>query len=191
MIAIGEVLISEEVVQEQFVCDLSKCKGGCCVDGDCGAPLTEEETRLVKESYPAIKDYLPELHNTEVSRQGTHVMDDEFGYVTPTVNSGICVYAYTDDAGIVKCGFEKAYHEGKISFPKPISCHLYPIRVKKLPDYEAVNYMPRDTLCAPACTLGKKLKVRVYTFLKDAIVRKFGEDFYEALDATAKQIYGA
>lgn len=184
-------MISEEVVQEQFVCDLDKCKGGCCVDGDCGAPLTEEETQLVAESYPSIKQYLPQLHIDEAEKQGTHVMDDEFGYVTPTINGGVCVYAYTDNAGIVKCGFEKAYNAGEIAFKKPISCHLYPIRVKQLPDYEAVNYMPRETLCAPACKLGKQLKVRVYTFLKDALIRKYGEEFYEALDATAKQVYGA
>lgn len=190
MIAIGNVLVSDEVIQEQFVCDLGKCKGGCCVEGDCGAPLTKEETTQVAESYEFIKEYLPERHIAEVERQGYHVVDDEFGDVTPTIDGGVCVYAYTDDAGIVKCGFERAYNEGKIAFHKPISCHLYPIRVKQYPDYEAVNYMPRETLCAPACKLGKDLKVPVYKFLKDSLTRKFGEEFYEALDATASQVYG-
>lgn len=190
MIAIDNILVSDEVIEEQFVCDLSKCKGGCCVDGDCGAPLTKEETKLVAENYPKIKSYLPERYIEEVEKQGTHTIDDEYGYVTPTVNGGICVYAYTDDAGIVMCGFEKAYNEGLINFKKPISCHLYPIRIKKVPGFEAVNYSPRKTLCKPACKLGRKLKVPVYKFLKDALVRQYGEDFYEALDATAKQKFG-
>lgn len=188
MIAIGNVLVSDEVVEEQFVCDLDKCKGGCCVDGDCGAPLTEEETLLVAKHYPAIKDMLADRYVEEVEKVGTHVIDDEFGYVTPTVNGGICVYAYTDDLGIVKCAFEKAYYEGKIDWHKPISCHLYPIRIKQLPDYEAVNYSPRKTLCKPACKLGRKLKIPVYKFVKNALIRKFGEEFYEALDATAEML---
>jgi O-phosphoseryl-tRNA(Cys) synthetase len=108
--------------------------------------------------------------------------------VTPTINGGICVYAYTDDLGIVKCAFERAWKEGKISFQKPISCHLYPIRVKDMNGYEAVNYEPRKTLCKPACKLGQKLKVPVYQFLKDSLIRKYGKEFYETLDAVAKKM---
>lgn len=187
MIAIDNVLLSDQVVEEQFVCDLNSCKGGCCVDGDCGAPLTEEETKIIAEVYPKIKPYLPAEYIAEVEKQGTHTIDDEYGYVTPTKDGGICVYAYTDDAGIVKCAFERAWKEGKIDFQKPISCHLYPIRIKELPGYEMVNYEPRKKLCAPACKLGKKLRVPVYQFLKAPLIRKYGEQFYEALDAVAKK----
>lgn len=189
MIAIEHVLISDEVVEQHFVCDLNACKGGCCVDGDCGAPLTEEETRIIAGAYPKMKHLLPDEYNTEVERQGTHVMDDEYGYVTPTINGGICVYAFTDEAGIVKCGFEKAYQEGLIDFPKPISCHLFPIRIKESPGFEAVNYEPRKKLCKPACKLGNKLKVPVYQFLKTPLIRKYGEEFFETLDAVAKKYY--
>jgi hypothetical protein len=185
MIAIDNVLLSDELIQEHFVCDLDKCKGGCCVEGDCGAPLTEEETRIIAEIYPAIKDSLNPDYIHEIERQGTHTSDAEHGLVTPTVNGGICVYGYTDDAGIVKCGIEKAWKEGKTSFRKPISCHLYPIRITSHPGYEAVNYEPRPSLCRPACKLGKKLKVPVYVFLKEAIIRKYGADFYGALDTIA------
>lgn len=188
MIAIEHVLLSDEVVEEQFVCDLNACKGGCCVDGDCGAPLTEEETKIIARVYPKVKPYLSPEYIAEIKKQGTHTMDDEFGYVTPTVNGGICVYAYTDELGIVKCAFEKAWKEGKISFQKPISCHLYPIRIKEMPGYEAVNYEPRKKLCKPACKLGKQLKVPVYKFLKDSIIRKYGVDFYSTLDAVAKKM---
>jgi len=188
MIAIDHVLLSDEVVREEFVCDLNSCKGGCCVDGDCGAPLTAEETGVLAEIYPRIRAYLPEAYAAEIDRQGTHVMDEEFGYVTPTVNGAICAYGYTDEDGIVKCGIEKAWQDGVITFRKPISCHLYPIRIKEGDGYELVNYEPRKKLCKPACKLGKQLKVPVYRFLKAPLIRKYGEEFYEALEAAAANV---
>lgn len=188
MIAIDNVLLSDEVVVEQFVCDLNKCKGGCCVDGDCGAPLNEEETKILAEIYPKIKSYLVPEYIAEIEKQGTHTWDDEYGYVTPAVNGGICAYGYTDELGIVKCGIEQAYKDGVIDFKKPISCHLYPIRITESDGYEMVNYEPRKTLCKPACKLGKQLKVPVYKFLQESITRKYGEEFYGALDAVAKKM---
>lgn len=188
MIAIDNVLLSDDVVEARFVCDLDRCKGGCCVDGDCGAPLTEEETHIIADIYPRIKSYLPEAYIAEIERQGTHVSDEEHGLVTPTVNGGICVYAFTDDIGIVKCGIEQAYKDGVIDFKKPISCHLYPLRINSTNGYDLVNYEPRKVLCRPACKLGKKLEVPVYRFLKEPIIRKYGMDFYEALDAVAAKM---
>jgi hypothetical protein len=188
MIAIDNVLLGDEIVQEHFVCDLVKCKGGCCVDGDCGAPLTEEETKTIARIYPDIKPYLCADYLPEIERQGTHITDEQYGPVTPTVNGGICVYGITDELGIVKCGIEKAWREGKTDFRKPISCHLFPIRIIEHPGYDALNYEPRPTLCKPACKLGKQLKVPVYVFLKDAIVRKYGDAFYEGIEAVAGKI---
>lgn len=188
MIAIDNVLLSDDIVEAQFVCDLEKCKGGCCVDGDCGAPLTEQEAHILADIYPKIRKYLPALYIAEIEKQGTHVMDDEFGYVTPTVNGGICVYAFTDEQGIVKCGIEQAHKDGIIDFKKPISCHLFPIRVKEVNGYELVNYEPRKKLCRPACKLGKKLEVPVYRFLKEPLIRKYGNEFYEALEAVAERM---
>lgn len=189
MIAIENVLVSDDVVEQQFVCDLNACKGGCCVDGDCGAPLTEEETHILADIFPKIKHLIPENFVAEIEFQGTHTTDDEHGFVTPTVNGGICAYGYTDELGIVKCGIEKAWKEGIIDFQKPISCHLYPIRISKSDDFEAVNYEPRKRLCKPACKLGKQLKVPVYQFLKDPLTRMYGEEFYKALDAVAKEYF--
>ncbi|MDI9320596.1 MAG: DUF3109 family protein [Phycisphaerales bacterium] len=186
MIAIDNVLLSDDVIEAQFVCDLERCKGGCCVDGDCGAPLTEEEAKIIAEILPKVKPYLPAEYIAEIERQGTHVIDDEHGIVTPTINGGICVYAYTDNIGIVKCGIEAAYRDGLVEFKKPISCHLFPIRIDNSAEYELVNYEPRKTLCRPACKLGKKLEVPVYQFLKEPLIRKFGAQFYEALDAVAQ-----
>src|ERR1700761_913225 len=188
MIAIHNVLISDEVVEEHFVCDLNKCKGGCCVDGDCGAPLTKEETKIIKKIYPQIKSSLTPEYIAEIEKQGTFTTDKEYGYVTPTVNGGICVYGITDELGIVKCGIEKAWKEGKVDFRKPISCLLFPIRITAYPGYEAANYEPRETLCAPACKQGRALKVPVYVFLKDALIRKYGNEFYSALEAVAEKL---
>jgi hypothetical protein len=188
MIAIDNIVLSDDVVQAQFVCDLERCKGGCCVDGDCGAPLSGEEVQILAEIYPKIKSYLPEAYIAEIEKQGTHVYDDEHGLVTPTVGGGICVYAFTDPAGIVKCGIEQAWKDGVVDFKKPISCHLYPLRINSTNGFDMVNYEPRKVMCRPACKLGKKLEVPVYRFLKEPLIRKYGEAFYEALEAVAEEL---
>jgi len=190
MIAIDNILLSDAVVKEQFVCDLHKCKGGCCVDGDAGAPLAKNELDKINEVYEAVLPYLDEENRHALERQGKYVYDKEFGWVTPTIESKVCVYGITDNNGIVKCGIEQAYNDGKVSWKKPISCHLFPLRISKSRDKktEYVNYEPREDLCSAACSLGKKLKVPVYVFLKDALIRKYGIDFYNTLDATAKHL---
>ena len=190
MIAIENVLVSDMIAEEQFVCDLTKCKGGCCEDGDAGAPLEVEELDELINNYDTIAEYMNEEGKREVERQGKYLYDREFGWVTPTVNGKICAYGFKDDLGIVKCSIEQAYNDGKLDWKKPISCHLFPIRIKKSPDGKTdyANYEPREDLCAAACKLGKKLKVPVYIFLKDAIVRKYGLEFYETLEATAQHM---
>mgnify|MGYP006143690285 CR=1 FL=1 len=191
MIAIENVYISDEVVEEQFVCDLSKCKGGCCEDGDAGAPMEKWELEKLKEYYDVIKPYMTEEGIREVERQGKYLYDKEFGWVTPTINGGICAYGYKDEQNIIKCAFEQAYNDGKISWKKPISCHLFPIKIqqsKSDPSIEYMNYEPREDLCQAACSLGVKLKVPAYVFLKESIIRKYGDEFYEALEASAKHL---
>ncbi len=190
MIAIDNILISNEIIEEHFVCDLNKCKGGCCVDGDAGAPLLQDELEKINEVYEAVLPYLDEENRFEIERQGRYVYDKEFGWVTPTIASKVCVYGITDEKGIVKCGIEQAYNDSKVTWKKPISCHLYPIRIKLSKDKktEYINYEPREDLCSAACDLGKKLKVPVYVFLKDSIIRKYGKEFYETLEATAKHL---
>lgn len=189
MIAINNALVSDEVIAEHFVCDLNKCKGGCCVDGDAGAPLEKSELKELNEAYEAVLPYLTEESVRELARQGRYVYDKEFGWVTPTINSSICAYGIRGTDGIVRCGFEQAYNDGKTKWKKPVSCHLFPVRTKKSRDGKMtfLNYEPREDLCKAACTLGKKLKVPAYVFLKDALIRKFGEEFYEALHATAER----
>jgi hypothetical protein len=190
MIAIDNILVSDAVVQEQFVCDLGKCKGACCVDGDAGAPLENDELDKINEVYEAVLPYLNETSKKELERQGRYVYDREYGWVTPTINSAVCVYGIHDANGVVKCGIEQAYIDGKVKWKKPISCHLFPIITKesKRSNDVYVNYEPREDHCKAACTFGKKLKVPVYVFLKEALTRKFGTKFYEALDATAQHV---
>ncbi|MBS1579624.1 MAG: DUF3109 family protein [Bacteroidetes bacterium] len=191
MISIDNTLISNEVIEEQFVCDLSKCKGACCEDGDAGAPLSTEELDLVLKYYETVKPYMTDEGIKETEKQGKYVYDKEFGWVTPTINGGICAYGYRDSKGVILCAFEQAYNEGKTKWKKPISCHLFPIKIsksKQTKDLEFVNYEPREDLCKAACSLGKKLKIPAYVFLKEALIRKYGEAFYETLEATAKHI---
>jgi len=177
-------------VDKQFVCDLGKCKGGCCEDGAAGAPLDKEELNLISGLYEKVKPYLTRDSIAEIERKGFYVYDKEFEWVTPTLDNDkeICVYGIRGDNGIIKCAFEQAYNDGIIPWKKPISCHLYPIIAKKGKhgDYERVNYEPREQMCSPACALGEKLKVPVYQFLKEPIIRKYGEEFYNALDTIAK-----
>lgn len=185
MIAIGKVLISDDVVREQFVCDLHKCKGGCCEDGDAGAPLEHAEMTELENNYEAVRPYLTAEGIQEIERRGKFLFDHEFGWVTPTVNGGICAYGFRDKNNIIKCGIEAAYNDRRLDWKKPISCHLFPIRLSETKETTMVNYEPRDVLCRPGCVLGKKAKMPVYIFLKDALVRKFGTAFYNALDKIA------
>lgn len=190
MIAIGNVLVSDQVVNEHFLCDLDKCKGACCVDGDAGAPLNKQELKKIDEVLDEVMPYLDEVSKSEIERQGRYVYDREFGWVTPTINSKVCVYGIMDKNGIVKCGIEQAYNDGKVGWKKPISCHLFPVIVKESRDEETqyVNYEPREDHCKAACALGKKVKLPVYQFLKEPLIRKFGEEFYQALDAAANHL---
>ena len=193
MIVIDNKLISDDVIEAKFVCDLGKCKGGCCEEGDAGAPLSNEELNLVTEYYETIRPYLPAASIAEIEKKGFYQYDNEFGWVTPTLPSDneICVYGFREKNGLIKCAFEQAYYDKLIPWKKPISCHLYPIIAKKGThgDYERVNYEPREVLCSPACSLGESLKVPVYKFLKEPLIRKYGEEFYEALDTIARGSY--
>jgi hypothetical protein len=190
LIVIENILVSDDVIDKQFVCDLTKCKGGCCEDGDAGAPLEDDELDLVNSLYEKIKPYLTQASIAEIEKKGKYVYNKEFGWVTPTLGSDkeICVYGSRDERGLIKCAFEQAYYDGKIPWKKPISCHLFPIITHKgrNGNFQRVNYEPREKLCNPACALGKKLEVPTYEFLKEPLIRKFGESFYDTLDKAAK-----
>ena len=181
MILVGKAVISDDIKDNFFVCDLEKCKGACCVEGDAGAPLETSETKILDDIYPRIKDYLSPAGRRVIEESGTWVSDRCGDKVTPTIgNNEACAYAIVDEKGIMKCGIEQAYLDGKADFKKPISCHLYPIRISKYDDFEALNYERWD-ICDPACVLGGKLGVPIYKFVKEALIRKYGEAWYREL----------
>ena len=186
MIQIDDKLISEDLFSEEFVCNLAKCKGICCVEGDAGAPLDEEETHILDEIYPKIKPYLRPEGIQAIEEQGTYTLDFEGDLVTPLVNNAECAYVIFDEKGYTKCAIEKAYEDGVIDWQKPISCHLYPIRITEYSNFSAINYHEWD-ICSDACTLGKELGVKVYQFLKKPLIRKYGEEFYQTLSEAAEE----
>jgi hypothetical protein len=189
VIEIDNILVSDDVVEAKFICDLAKCKGGCCEDGDAGAPLEQDELPILEHHYNDIEPYLTTEGKNEIKRQGKFIYDKEFGWVTPTINGGLCAYGFHDAHGVIKCGIEAAFYDGKLDWKKPISCHLFPIRINQKKAYTMVNYEPREVLCKPGCVLGKKAKMPVYQFLKEALQRKFGNEFYETLHAIAIEHY--
>lgn len=185
MILIENTIISDDIVERKFVCQLNACKGACCVSGDSGAPLDYEETKILEDIYDKIKPYLTEKGIQSIEQFGKYMIDSEGEFVTPLVDGNKeCAYTIFEN-GIALCGIEKAYRDGAIDFYKPMSCHLYPIRIKKHKDYEAINY-DRWDVCAPACSFGSKTGVRVFEFVKDALVRKYGEEWYKQLEGAVQ-----
>ena len=179
MIQVEDKIISLDVFEKQFVCDLNECKGACCIEGDAGAPLLEEEEKILDEIYEMVKPYMKQEGITEIEKQGVAVYDSEGDLTTPLVNNRECAFVIFEN-GITKCSIEKAYLDGKLDFKKPISCHLFPIRIKEYRDFDAVNY-EEIKICKPACECGSKLEVPLYAFLKEPLIRKYGEDWYKEL----------
>lgn len=188
MIIVQDKLVSDELVEEQFVCNLNACKGACCWEGDSGAPLEAAELPVLEAIFEQLKPFLSPAGIAAVEAQGTALWYEharEWG--TPLIDNGPCAYMTKNALGIAQCGIEQAWKAGAVDFRKPISCHLYPIRVQKNAEagYEALNY-DRWEICSAACELGKKEQVPVYQFLREAIVRKYGQDFYDELDGAAE-----
>lgn len=185
MIQIDDKIISLELFTNKFVCNIAKCNGICCVEGDSGAPVTDEEAKTIEEIYPKIKHLLaPEAIET-IEKEGTSIIDFEDELVTPIINGKECVYTFFDDKGGVHCAIEMAWKQGLIDYQKPISCHLYPIRTRKLSQGEALNY-DIWPICDCARELGEKKGVSVYRFLKEPIIRKYGEAFYQEMEESEK-----
>ncbi len=187
MFQIGKAIITDDLFEEEFACNLQVCKGMCCVEGDSGAPLLEEEKAVLERIFPVIKNYLTPKGVEAIRKQGKYVIDSEGDLTTPLINGKECAYVTRDDKGIYLCGIEKAYNDGKIDWQKPVSCHLYPVRVKDYGEFQTVNYH-RWEICSSACELGKQLKIPLFKFLKEPLIRKFGEDWYNELEIIAGKI---
>lgn len=188
MFQIDTTLVTEDLFEKEFVCNLNACKGICCVEGDSGAPLLEEEKKTLDEIYDKIKPYLSEEGIKAIEEQGKYIIDFQGELTTPLINNKECAYVVQDENGMYHCGIEKAYKDKKIDWQKPISCHLYPVRVKDYSGFQAVNYDKWD-ICSSACELGKQLQVPLYKFLKEPLIRKFGEEWYADIEAVAREYY--
>ncbi len=190
MLIIKDILVSDDIIEKQFMCNLNACKGACCWEGDWGAPLEKEEMTTLNDIYKIIKPFLSKAGRKVINEKGKYTYyeePNEFG--TPLLDNGACAYMTYDLNGIAQCGIEKAYIEGLVDFKKPISCHLYPVRINAEIDlhFEALNY-DRWDICSAACEKGEEFQMPVYRFVKGALIRKYGQDFYDELEAAAEFI---
>jgi hypothetical protein len=186
MFQLQKTIVSEEILENDFVCNLAACKGACCVDGDAGAPLSKEETQILADIYPKVKPFLRKEGIAAIEAQGTHVIGADVELETTLIDGKDCAYVIFDKKTAL-CGIEQAYNQGLVDWKKPVSCHLYPVRVKEYSDFSAVNYH-KWHICSDACALGAELQVPVYKFVKEALVRKFGKEWYEELEKVAQDL---
>lgn len=185
MIEIGRTILSRDIFEKHFLCDLLKCKGACCIEGDSGAPLTNEEAIIIENQFYTFGDLLPENHKNEINKQGFSVIDSDGDLVTPLVNNRQCAYSFNDEKGILKCAIEKAHFDGKLDFRKPVSCHLFPIRITEYKRFDAVNYEQLE-ICKSGRQCGKSEKLPLYKFLKEPLIRKFGVEWYKEVEIAAE-----
>ena len=187
MVEIGRTILSRDIFEKHFLCDLLKCKGACCIEGDSGAPLTEDEAKLVEEEYKNFSQYLPEKHKQKIKKQGFSIIDSDGDLVTPLVNNRQCAYSFYDQRSILKCSIEKAFFEGKTNFRKPVSCHLFPIRITEYKRFDAVNYQELD-ICKPGVKCGEANQLPLYKFLKEPLIRKYGQEWYKEVEIAAEHL---
>ena len=190
MFQLGKTIISEEILEKEFICNLNACKGACCIDGDAGAPLEEGELEIIKGILPKVKKYLRKEGIQAIDQLGVYTTNEFGEHETTLIDGADCAFVIFDENNVALCGIEEAYNQGEIEFKKPISCHLYPIRIKQYSQFAAVNY-DRWEICDEACSLGKEMGVPVYQFVKQALVRKFGKKWYDELEILATQFKNA
>ena len=186
LIELGDKIISTQIFEQKFVCDLNACKGACCVEGDAGAPLNWDEVKTIQSDLEKIKPFMRQEGIDVIDNSDLYYLDEENEPVTSLVNEKECVFVQFEN-GIAKCAIEQANKQGATNFKKPISCHLYPIRLKKFNDYTAINY-EEWKICEPACACGTSLNVPVYKFLKEPLIRAFGNDFYNELETVSNEL---
>lgn len=185
MIQIGKTIVSEDIIEKDFVCNLSACKGQCCIDGDAGAPLEEGELQIMKSIFPKVKPFLRKEGLAAIEDQGIYTTNTDGEHETPLIDNKDCAYVIFDSKNVALCAIEEVYNQGEIDWKKPVSCHLYPVRVQDYSEFAAVNY-DSWSICDDACSLGKELQIPTYKFVKQALIRKFGEDWYAELEKVAE-----
>ncbi len=182
MISIDKTLISDDIFEKKFVCDLNACKGGCCVAGESGAPLEKEELAMIEGVVEKVKPYMNKRGRKAIEKHGAWVLDSDGDYTTTLVaKNKECAFVVFDENKIAKCSIEMAHKDGVVDWQKPLSCHLYPIRVTHHKNYDALNYH-KWAVCKPACACGEKLNVPVYKFLKGPLTRAYGKEWFKKLE---------
>lgn len=187
MIEIGKTIVSLDVLESKFCCNLELCKGACCVDGDSGAPLVPEEAKIIEGLYPEFKEYLSEQNKAEISKQGFSLIDQDGDLVTPIVGKNECVFTYVDEKGITLCAIERAYFEKNTGFRKPVSCHLFPIRITEYKRFDGINY-EQLKICKPGRACGKTAGTPLWKYLREPLIRKYGEEWYAELEVVAANL---
>ncbi|MBU2950559.1 DUF3109 family protein [Tamlana agarivorans] len=187
MFQLGKTIVADDVVKKDFLCNLSACKGACCIDGDAGAPLEADEAKILNDIYPKVKPFLRQEGIDAIEAQGAYVETEDGDLETTLINGADCAYVIFDEKKVALCAIEEAYNQGEISWKKPVSCHLYPVRVQDYSEFSAVNYHHWQ-ICDDACTLGQELQVPIYKFVKEGLIRKFGEDWYAELEKVAETL---
>jgi hypothetical protein len=188
MFRVGDVILSEDIATARFACDISRCKGACCVVGDAGAPVAREEIPVLRKAYRVLKDDLSQNARNAVKEHGVVQGNSEEGFELTCVESGECIFVEKDEQGVAMCAIQRAYYEGRFDWEKPISCHLYPIRLKKIAgvDYANFEYIPR--LCSAGCERGESEGIYLADFLKTALVRRYGEEWYNQFLKTCEEV---
>ncbi len=189
MIEIGKAIVSLDVLESKFCCDLDQCKGACCVDGDSGAPVTREEAGEIERLYPLFEGYLPVVNREEIARQGFSLVDQDGDLVTPIIGKNECVFTFVDEKGTTLCAIEKAYFEKNTGFRKPLSCHLFPVRITEYKRFDGVNY-EKLKICKPGRACGKSNNLPLYKYLKEPLIRRYGEEWYKELALAAEHLPG-
>ena len=185
MFQLDKTIVSEEVLEKQFMCNLSACKGACCIDGDAGAPVEESEKKVLEDILPKVKKYLRKEGKEAIEKNGPFTTNEFGEHETTLIDGADCAFVTFDENEVALCAIEEAYNQGEIDFKKPISCHMYPVRIKQYSEFAAVNYHHWE-ICDDACSLGSELKIPVFQFVKQALIRKFGEKWYKDLEKIAE-----
>ena len=187
MVQIQDTIVSFDIITKEFCCDLKKCHGACCIEGDAGAPVTPDEIAEIEQLLPVISNDLSAGALKAIEERGIAYPDPEGELVTQIVNGKDCVFTCYDENGCCCCAIEKAYRNGKVSFMKPVSCHLYPIRVKKIGDYWGLDYNRWD-VCQAAVIKGHREETALYKYLKEPLIRRFGQAWYDELELTVSEM---
>ncbi|KAB1069863.1 DUF3109 family protein [Tamlana haliotis] len=187
MFQLGKTIVADDVIKKDFLCNLSACKGACCIAGDAGAPLEADEAKILDDIYPKVKPFLRQEGIDAIEVQGTYTESEDGELETTLIDGADCAYVIFDEKKTALCGIEEAYNQGEITWKKPVSCHLYPVRVQDYTEFSALNYHQWE-ICDDACALGKELQVPIYKFVKEGLIRKFGEDWYAELEKVAEDL---